>query len=99
MLIDRAQDEAQATEIGEESYVDVGDDRVLFHTEVSTEYSGQGLASTLVRSVFDDVIATGRSIVPVCAYVAGWLPKHPEYQSHVIERRPEHVSAVKARES
>lgn len=98
VLIDRGDDGTQAEEIGEESYVDVGDDRVLHHTEVSEEYGGQGLASTLVRAVVDDVIATGKSIVPVCEYVAAWLPKHPEYQSHVVERRREHNAAIRARQ-
>ena len=53
--------------IGEELYVDTevagGTGRVLVHTAVSEAYAGQGLASTLVRSVVDDVIAkaTGSS--------------------------------------
>ncbi|PKI92779.1 N-acetyltransferase [Actinomycetales bacterium SN12] len=98
VLIDRGDDGAQSTEIGEESYVDVGDERVLFHTAVSEEYSGQGLASKLLRAVVDDVIAAGKSIVPVCPYVVAWLPKHPEYQQHVVERRGEHVAAIKARQ-
>ncbi|GAA3113730.1 putative GNAT family acetyltransferase [Kribbella aluminosa] len=88
--------------IGEEDYVDVtadaGVQRVLFHTGVSDEYSGQGLASRLVRAVVDDVIAQGYAIVPVCPYVAAWLPKHPEYADHVVKPRPEHLRAVAARE-
>ena len=98
VLIDRGDDGTQSTEIGEESYVDVADERVLFHTGVSEEYSGQGLASTLVRAVVDDAIAAGKSIVPVCPYVVAWLPKHPEYQQHVVERRREHVDAIKAQQ-
>lgn len=95
VLLDHGDDGSPVTEIGEESYVDVGDDRVLFHTGVSDDYAGQGLASKLVRAVVDDIIASGRRIVPVCPYVVAWLPKHPEYQQHVVERRSEHVAAVK----
>ncbi|MGZ0153566.1 GNAT family N-acetyltransferase [Kribbella sp. WER1] len=84
--------------IGEEDYVDVDEQRVLFHTGVSDDYSGQGLASQLVRAVVDDIIAQGYSIVPVCPYVAAWLPKHPEYGEHVVKPRPEHLRAVAARE-
>ncbi|HZX03981.1 GNAT family N-acetyltransferase [Kribbella sp.] len=89
-------------EIGEEDYVDVTTDgrveRVLFHTGVSDDYSGQGLASQLVRAVVDDVIAQGYTIVPVCPYVAAWLPKHPEYAAHVTKPRPDHLHAVSTRE-
>lgn len=98
VLIDRGDDGTQAREIGEESYVDVGSDRVLHHTEVSAEYGGQGLASTLVRAAVDDVVAAGKGIVPVCEYVAGWLPRHPEYADHVVARRPEHDAALRARQ-
>lgn len=98
VLTDRGDDGTQSTEIGEESYVDVGDERVLFHTGVSDEYGGQGLGSTLVRAVVEDVIAAGKSIVPVCPYVVAWLPRHPEYQQHVVERRSEHGDAIRARQ-
>lgn len=87
--------------IGEEAYVDVEDggsiQRVLYHTDVSSEYGGQGLASFLVGQVVHDVVAAGSAIVPVCPYVAGWLPKHPEYDEHVVKPRPAHLQAVAAR--
>ncbi|NUR98443.1 MAG: N-acetyltransferase [Kribbellaceae bacterium] len=98
VLIDH---EAADQVIGEEDYVDVesgdGVQRVLFHTGVSDEYSGQGLASVLVRAAVEDVIAHGYTIVPVCPYVAAWLPKHPEYASHVLKPHPQHLRAVATR--
>lgn len=97
-LVDGGEDGTGTTEIGEESYVDVGADRVLYHTVVSEDYAGQGLASRLVRAVVDDAVAAGRRIVPVCPYVAAWLKKHPEYDEHVVPRRGEHVAAIKARQ-
>ncbi|RIQ34015.1 GNAT family N-acetyltransferase [Jiangella rhizosphaerae] len=88
--------------IGEEDYVDVdtpgGIQRVLYHTGVSEDYSGQGLASLLVRTVVEDVIAHHYAIVPVCPYVAAWLPKHPEYNDHIVRPRPHHLRAVAARQ-
>jgi predicted GNAT family acetyltransferase len=99
VLIDLGEDGTGSKEIGEESYVDVGDERVLFHTGVSEDYAGQGLASKLVRAVVDDVVAAGKSIVPVCPYVAAWMPKHPEYDEHVVARRGEHIAAIKAQEA
>ncbi|WP_020500550.1 GNAT family N-acetyltransferase [Sciscionella marina] len=88
--------------IGEESYVDVENPgsthRVLFHTGVSEEYGGRGLAAFLVRTVVEDAIAKGYGIVPVCPYVAAWLPKHPEYAGHVVTPDPEHHRAVHAQQ-
>lgn len=98
VLLDREASDGQV--IGEESYVDVetgkGVQRVLYHTGVSEDYSGRGLASLLVQEVVDDVVARGYAIVPVCPYVAKWLPKHPEYGEHVVKPRPEHLQAVRA---
>ncbi|WP_143263192.1 N-acetyltransferase, partial [Amycolatopsis pretoriensis] len=34
----------------------------------------------------DDVVAKGRTIVPVCPFIAGYLKKNPGYEDHV--RRP-----------
>ncbi|UJP09772.1 N-acetyltransferase [Microbacterium sp. KUDC0406] len=102
VLLDRGEDGAGDKEIGEESYVDVavdgGTQRVLFHTGVSEEYSGRGLASVLVRAAVDDVVASGATIVPVCPYVKAWLPKHPEYDPHVVPAHREHLEAIKAQE-
>ena len=84
-------------EIGEESYVDYGDERVVFHTFVSEEYAGQGLASVLVRTVLDDIVAHGMKVVPVCPYVKAWLPKHPEYDAHVVTPTAAHLRAIAER--
>jgi len=82
--------------IGEEVYVDVAAQRVFYHTVVSEDYGGQGLASVLVRAAVEDTIAAGLAIVPVCPYVKSWLPKHPEYAAHVVNPRPEHLQAIPA---
>lgn len=99
-LIDHGEDGGQEDAIGVEQYVDVEQDgtreRILFHTAVSDDYAGQGLASMLVQAVVDDVIAGGRKIVPVCPYVAKWLPKHPEYADHVTQPTDQHLDAVRA---
>ena len=99
VLLDEAADGGPAV-IGEESYVDVpGEDdavqRVLYHTGVSEDYAGQGLASVLVRAAVEDVIATGRRVVPVCPYVKNWLKKHPEHDRHVDRPRDAHLRAVR----
>lgn len=87
--------------IGQEAYVDVDSDdgiqRVLYHTEVSPAYGGQGLGSFLVKAVVEDTIARGYAVVPVCPYVAKWLPRHPAYAAHVVQPTPAHLRAVEAR--
>ncbi|MFJ3956747.1 GNAT family N-acetyltransferase [Arthrobacter sp. NPDC090010] len=99
VLLDHGDDGSADTVIGEESYVDVHTDgatqRVLFHTGVDEQYAGQGLASVLVRAAVDDVVASGFSVVPVCPYVAAWLPRHPEYEQHVVKPRADHLRAVR----
>lgn len=98
VLVDRQAPDADA-EIGEEAYVDVGDDRVLFRTVVSKEHGGQGLASRIVRTAADDIVARGLKLVPVCSYVEAWVRKHPEYADVVVEPRDEHREAAEAAEA
>jgi predicted GNAT family acetyltransferase len=84
-------------EIGEESYVDTGKERVVFHTYVADTHSGKGLASVLVRAALNDIVERGMKIVPVCPYVKAWLPKHPEYAEHVVEPTRAHLRAISDR--
>lgn len=53
------------------------------HTEISPEYEGQGLASTLIRHALDDMRARGMTVVPRCPFVRAFIEKHPEYQDLV----------------
>ncbi|WP_435205865.1 GNAT family N-acetyltransferase [Micromonospora sp. bgisy143] len=54
------------------------------HTEVDPAYEGRGVGSTLARAVMDDARAKGRSVVPICPFLAEWLVKHPEYEDIVV---------------
>ncbi|MEU5790584.1 GNAT family N-acetyltransferase [Micromonospora purpureochromogenes] len=54
------------------------------HTEVDPQFEGQGLGSTLARAVMDDARARGRTVVPICPFLDGWLGKHPEYDDIVV---------------
>lgn len=53
--------------------------RVLTHTEVPYEFSGQGIASSLARGVFDDARSNGVKLILKCPFMAGWFARHPEY--------------------
>jgi predicted GNAT family acetyltransferase len=92
--------DGSASEIGEESYLDVTGDgateRIMYHTAVDEAYGGQGLASVLVRFAVEHTISAGMKVVPVCPYVAAWVKKHPEYAEHIVEATPNHLAALRA---
>jgi len=60
---------------------EIVDDRIVFtHTLVPPELRGRGIAEQLVRPALADARAAGRKVVPACAYVAGFIKRHREYQ-------------------
>jgi uncharacterized protein len=66
-------------------FADISEDaeRVVFnHVEVTPAWQGQGVASRLVRAAFDQVIAQGKAIKPLCPFAVGYLRRHPEYAEH-----------------
>lgn len=80
---------------GHADYVEYDGQRVFFHTEISEDYGGQGLASTLVRAALEDTAAEGLTAVAVCPFVLGWLEKHPdEIDIQWRKPRPADISAV-----
>ncbi|MER7442610.1 GNAT family N-acetyltransferase [Micromonospora avicenniae] len=54
------------------------------HTEVDPAFEGQGVGSTLARAVMDDARARGRTVVPICPFLAKWLTRHHEYDDIVV---------------
>jgi predicted GNAT family acetyltransferase len=68
-------------------YVLQGADSIIFtHTEVDERFEGKGVGSALARFALDDVRRTGeRRVVPRCAFIKGWIDKHPDYQDLVRE--------------
>lgn len=53
------------------------------HTQIDEEFSGRGLASTLIRHALDDARSKGLKVLPYCKFVRGYLEKHPDYQDLV----------------
>ena len=51
----------------------------LVHTEVPSEYQGQGLAGKLARAALDWARAQGMKVIPSCSFIRGYIEKHPEY--------------------
>ena len=68
-------------------------ERVRFtHTEIADEFGGRGLGSKLAKAALDDVRATGRTAIPQCPFIAGYIRKHQEYLDIVDERHRRSVT-------
>lgn len=53
---------------------------VFTHTEVEPEFEGRGVGSAIARAALDDVRAAGsRQVLPLCAFIKGWIQHHPDY--------------------
>ncbi|MDX8490437.1 GNAT family N-acetyltransferase [Mesorhizobium sp. VK22B] len=51
----------------------------LIHTEVPSEFSGQGIASRLAQGTFELLRKTGRKAILKCPFMSRFFAKHPEY--------------------
>ena len=72
------------------SAYEVGEEIVFTHTEIDPEFEGQGLGSRLVAAALDDVRHRGKTALPVCPFVRGFLASHPEY----VDLVPAHLRAA-----
>jgi predicted GNAT family acetyltransferase len=79
--------------VGFAAYNLVGDDAVMFtHTEVDPAQEGHGFGSRLAKAALDDVRASGRQVIPMCQFIAGYIRRHPEYLEIV---RPDMRAALR----
>jgi predicted GNAT family acetyltransferase len=61
-----------------------GDLIVFVHTEIDDAYAGQGLGKVLASGALDDVVARGKTIVPVCPFIARFVLRNKDkYEAHV----------------
>lgn len=56
-----------------------GDILVIHHTGVPRPIEGRGIASELVRAVFEFARGAGTKVRPACSYAAMWVQKHKQY--------------------
>jgi predicted GNAT family acetyltransferase len=61
-----------------------GDVANMPHTEISPEFGGRGLATTLIRETLDDLRARGLKVHPTCPFVRAFIDKHPEYRDNAV---------------
>jgi predicted GNAT family acetyltransferase len=51
----------------------------FLHTEIDSDYEGQGLGSTLIRQSLDNVRDRGLTVQPFCPFVRAVIAKNPAY--------------------
>jgi predicted GNAT family acetyltransferase len=61
---------------------------VAAHTEVDDAYEGQGVGSTLVRGMLDELRARGEKVVPQCPFVRSFLSKHSQEYGDLVAGTP-----------
>ena len=61
-----------------------GSHMTMQHTEVPKEFEGKGIASRIAQTAMDFARDNGLKVIPHCPYVAGWITRHPEYESITV---------------
>ncbi|MFK5633385.1 MULTISPECIES: GNAT family N-acetyltransferase [unclassified Ornithinimicrobium] len=91
---DRFEIEVDGKVAGFTQFVDHDGSRVFFHTEVSPEFGGQGLAGTLVRRALDETRAEELRVVAVCPYVKKYVETHHDWADLVDRPTRETLRAI-----
>ncbi len=55
------------------------------HTVVPEAIGGRGIASALVKAVYDYARVKQLKPIATCSYAMAWLQRHPEYEGEVSE--------------
>lgn len=55
----------------------------ITHTRVDPAFEGTGVGGALARYAMEDAVARGRTVVPICPFLSGWLARHPGYEESV----------------
>jgi predicted GNAT family acetyltransferase len=62
------------------AYYSVEDGRVVLrHTEVPSEYGGQGIGKRLAHAVFETLRTEGKRVIAKCPFMASYAARNPEY--------------------
>lgn len=70
--------------IGLCAYVINDDKWIINHTEVNSNYKGQGIARKLLQSVIDNARIFKVKIIPECSYAAKVMKDNPEFADILI---------------
>ena len=81
--------------VGVAQFVDNGDERIFFHTEVARPATGKGLAGVLVQEALERTAREGKSVVAVCPLVLSWLHKH-EFEGTWREPQQSDIAVIQS---
>ena len=59
----------------------------LTHTRIPEALGGQGIGTSLIRDVLQDIDRQHLRIVPVCPFISSYIRKHPEWEPLVATSR------------
>lgn len=67
------------TEAGKVTFVWAGEDKIILdHTEVESEFSGQGVGKKMVMTAVEFAREKNLKIIPLCPYAKSVFDKDPE---------------------
>lgn len=73
-------------QIGEIKYIPADNNELYAaHTEVSSDYEGQGLAGKLLNALVEYAREHNKKIVPICPYVISSFRKYPERYKDIMK--------------
>ena len=65
--------------VGFAEYRPAGDSVIIAHTEIADGHEGEGLGGALVREALERIRASGKTVIPTCAFTAAYIARHPEF--------------------
>lgn len=78
-------------------FVDEEGHRIFFHTEISEQHAGKGLAGTVVRHALEATRREGLRVVAVCPFVKKYVNTHEEWSDVVDKATPAMLAAIPRR--
>jgi uncharacterized protein len=78
--------DADGTLAGVLTYQLTGNIIAYTHTKVEPDFERHGVGSMLARAAMDDARAKGRTVVPICPFLSGWLDEHHEYDAMLARK-------------
>lgn len=80
--------------VGLTAFVEHGNQRVFYHTEIDPAFGGRGLGTVLIAEALTQTRQAGRRIVAVCPMVKAYVTKHHDFDDILDERTPEILAAI-----
>jgi uncharacterized protein len=65
---------------------------VFTHTDVDSQYEGQGVGSRLAAGALNHARSQNRAVLALCPFIRSYIQRHPEYADLLYTAAPSHVS-------